>query len=86
MIMHISYREGYADALRDVFSWFDNHQHWFPKRSRELILIILQYFINKQDRLFMEKECFEFDVSIPVDKKMPVTVKPELSDRQSRRI
>jgi len=87
MIMHIKYSEGYADALRDVYSWFDNHGHIFQERSykarmKDITLAILRYFMDNRDRFFMDKECYELEIFIPNDKKKGIEIKPELSDKQ----
>ena len=79
MIMHIKYSEGYWDALRDVYSWFDNHQHilqerLYKARMKDIILAILQYFMNNRDMFFMEKECYELEIFIPNDKKGKIEV------------
>jgi hypothetical protein len=78
--MHISYSQGYADALRDVYSWFDNHRHIFQQRPykarmKDVMLAIVRYFMNNRDRFFMEKECCEFEIFIPNDKKKSVEIK-----------
>jgi len=89
MIMHIKYSEGYFDALRDVYSWFDNHAYIFdsirisPKRKIELVKAILFHFMNNRDSFFMEKECYEFELSIPKNKKERISIKQYIKDGNS---
>lgn len=79
--MQFGYRQGYADALRDVFSWFDNNRHileesLYKKRIKDIVLSILRRFMDDKDRFFMEKECYWLELYIPNDKKKPIEIKP----------
>jgi len=71
--MHISYSNGYYDALRDVYSWFDNHRHIIFKK--QTLLAILRHFRDYLDEFFVEKECYEIEIYYPNDKKKPITIK-----------
>jgi len=89
--MRFGYREGYSDALRDVFSWFDNHRHIleerrYKKRIKDLVLGFLKHFMKNQDRFFFDKECYELDIYIPNDNRKPIEIKPYLSDKQPKYI
>ena len=82
MIMHIGYSEGYTDALRDIFCWFDNHRHLFKGQMGRLVIALLRHFMDNRTRFFRDKECYELEIFIPKDKKKPIEVKQGLSDEQ----
>ena len=74
-LVRIGYSEGYGDALRDIYYWFENHSHIFHPIPRKLLLAILRHFMNNQDRLFTEKECLELEIFTPNNKKKNIEIK-----------
>jgi len=87
MTTRFGYSQGYADALRDTYSWFENHKYIFEERRfkariKDLVLGFLKHFMNNREKFFCEKECYELDIYIPADKKKPVEIKPYLPGRQ----